>query len=144
MAQTYAQLQDQIAKLQAEAESIRHAELAAVIAKLRSEIASHGITPQDLFGKDLGKLRKRSSKSTAQAKYADGAGNFWVGRGPRPKWLRDALAAGKRLEEFVFGGHTAKSASSSSAPARKSAVRKVSAKKAAAKTAAKKKASSTK
>jgi DNA-binding protein H-NS len=107
MAQTYAQLQDQIAKLQAEAEGIRNAERAAVVAELRAEIAAHGITAQDLFGKSIGKGRV---KAVRQAKYGDGKGNVWVGRGPRPQWLRDALAAGKRLEEFVFGGAKAESA----------------------------------
>lgn len=38
--------------------------------------------------------------SKGPAKYADQAGNIWSGRGPRPKWLKDALAAGKQLAEF--------------------------------------------
>ena len=29
-----------------------------------------------------------------------GHGNTWVGRGKRPQWLRDALAAGKQLSDF--------------------------------------------
>lgn len=116
MAQTYAQLQDQIAKLQAEAEDIRNAERAAVVAALRAEIATHGITAQDLFGKSIGRGRV---KSVRQAKYGDGKGNVWVGRGPRPQWLRDALAAGKRLEEFVFGAKTEPAAAVVKRPATK-------------------------
>jgi DNA-binding protein H-NS len=38
------------------------------------------------------------------AKFGDGQGNVWSGRGPRPHWLRDALNAGRRLEEFRAGG----------------------------------------
>lgn len=34
-------------------------------------------------------------------KYDDGNGNTWVGRGPRPKWVKDALAAGRGLDEFL-------------------------------------------
>jgi DNA-binding protein H-NS len=47
----------------------------------------------------------RKSKTTKQAAprsaYADGNGNTWGGRGPRPKWLKDALAGGARLEDFA-------------------------------------------
>jgi DNA-binding protein H-NS len=34
-------------------------------------------------------------------RFRDAQGNVWVGRGPRPKWLREALASGKTLEEFA-------------------------------------------
>lgn len=37
------------------------------------------------------------------AKYADGHGNTWSGRGPRPKWLKAALATGKILADFESG-----------------------------------------
>jgi len=139
MAQTYAQLQDQIAKLQAEAQRLRNEEVGAVAAKMREDIKAYGITVHDLFGKVLGKAKKSKSKSGAQAKYGDGTGNVWVGRGPRPKWLRDALAAGKRLEEFVFGASKAEHVAVP--PAKKVAVKKAPAKKAPAKKAAAKKRS---
>jgi hypothetical protein len=34
------------------------------------------------------------------AKYADNLGNTWGGRGSHPKWLKEALAAGKKLADF--------------------------------------------
>ena len=131
MAQTYAQLQDQIAKLQAEAQRLRNEEVGAVAAKMREDIKAYGITAQELFGKVLGQAKKSKSKSGVQAKYGDGTGNVWVGRGPRPKWLRDALAAGKRLEEFVFGASKAEPLTAP--PVKKVAAKKAPAKKAAAK-----------
>lgn len=36
-------------------------------------------------------------------KYADENGNTWFGKGRRPKWLNDALAAGKTLADFDIG-----------------------------------------
>lgn len=44
---------------------------------------------------------KKPSKP-AKVAYRDPAkaGNTWGGRGPRPKWLRDALDAGKSLDSF--------------------------------------------
>jgi DNA-binding protein H-NS len=35
------------------------------------------------------------------ARFRDANGNAWVGRGPRPQWLRDALASGKSLKDFA-------------------------------------------
>jgi DNA-binding protein H-NS len=32
--------------------------------------------------------------------YRDGSGNAWTGRGPQPRWLKEALASGKTLEEM--------------------------------------------
>lgn len=39
-------------------------------------------------------------KPSALAKYRDAAGNSWGGRGPKPGWVKAALAAGKNLEEL--------------------------------------------
>jgi DNA-binding protein H-NS len=59
------------------------------------------------------KAGKKSSKTAAVetavqpsapvsvAKYKDGAGNSWTGRGPKPGWLRAAIDAGKSLEDFL-------------------------------------------
>nr|WP_229482068.1 H-NS family nucleoid-associated regulatory protein [Massilia sp. JS1662] len=34
------------------------------------------------------------------ARYADGSGNTWSGKGRRPRWLNDALLAGKTIADF--------------------------------------------
>ena len=116
MAQTYSQLQAQIAKLQSEAETLRKSELAEVIAKIRVAIAAYSITAEDLFGgksktfstpKSVAAPKHPSqskSKISLTAKFEDGAGNRWVGRGPRPVWLREALATGKPLSDFAIAG----------------------------------------
>jgi DNA-binding protein H-NS len=134
---TYAQLQQQIEALQAQAEQARKEEMAEVIAKIKEAIDVYGLTAKDLFGKAAGQAKGTSVKSTA-AKYGDGKGNSWVGRGPRPQWLRDALAAGKALEDFAVGvgagaSKTAPAAEPASAPAGKVSKATV-AKKAAGKT----------
>ncbi len=135
MAQTYSELQDQIAKLQAEAQLLRQQELASVIAKMRADIQAYDITPKDLFGKTTAKAASSKAKLPSSAKFSDGKGNSWVGRGPRPQWLRDALAAGKKLEDFVAGEQAAPAQSPESAKAVKPSSKKVSTKKAAPKKA---------
>lgn len=42
-----------------------------------------------------------AAKPTKAPKFRHEAGDTWGGRGPRPKWLREAPAAGKDLEEFA-------------------------------------------
>ena len=32
--------------------------------------------------------------------YSDGAGHSWTGRGPQPRWLKEAIAGGRTLEEM--------------------------------------------
>ena len=43
----------------------------------------------------LGSIRSKN-KISSEAKFRDEAGSDWVGRGPRPLWLRTALANGKQ------------------------------------------------
>lgn len=104
MAQTYAKLQKQIEVLQRQAEAIRLSEVQGVVDRIKVAIAHYDLTPDHLFGKARAsqktKPNGKSQKVDNGAKYADGAGNVWGGRGPRPRWLRDAIAGGAKLEDF--------------------------------------------
>jgi DNA-binding protein H-NS len=115
---SYSELQTEISRLQEEAEAVRQEELDGVIARIREAIAFYGLSPRDLgfssravSGDSAPKRRGRPPKAAAKAgadagqrapKYRDNDGNVWSGRGPRPKWLRDAIGSGKRLEEFAI------------------------------------------
>ena len=55
---------------------------------------------------------------------ADAFGNTWVGMGKRPQWLRDALATGKSLEDFLVNGAGKASATAATAPSKKTGARK--------------------
>lgn len=109
MSKTYAQLMKQIDSLQREAEELRRKEIDGVIDRIKEAIRAYGLTAADL---GLAPARaKRASKATgpkrgrrkarAAVKYRDEAGNTWGGRGPRPAWLRAALASGKSLADFA-------------------------------------------
>jgi DNA-binding protein H-NS len=106
MTHTYAQLQKQIASLETKAQELKRAEAAGVIAKIKEAIAVYGLTTADLFGGRSVKTIKgtRGSGKRTGFKYADANGNTWVGMGKRPQWLRDALAAGNSLEDFLVNG----------------------------------------
>ncbi|MGJ7574844.1 H-NS family nucleoid-associated regulatory protein [Variovorax sp. RB2P76] len=107
MAQTLAQITKQIEKLQKEADALRHAELKGVVDRIKVAIAHYGLTPDQLgFGKPAVKSAKpakavaRSGNKAAAPRFANDEGQVWSGRGPRPRWLREALASGRSLEEF--------------------------------------------
>jgi len=113
MTKTYVQIQKQIETLQREADKLKRKEVDDVIAKIKEAIDVYGLTATDLgFGRGGARggaaAKKRSrpaargrARSTAAPKYRDEAGNTWGGRGPRPQWLREALATGKTLQDFA-------------------------------------------
>src|SRR3954471_16012801 len=111
MAQTYAQIQEQIARLQSDAANLRNSEVADVVRKIKEAIATYDLQPRDLFGGRAGARTARGSRgASGPAKYSDGKGGVWGGRGPRPLWLREALSSGRKLEEFAVGAAPSKGA----------------------------------
>ena len=113
MTQSYKQIQKQIETLQRQAEKLRAQEIDGVIARIKTAITHYGLTAEQLgFGASANgvKTKSKAGKATParSAKYSDGQGNSWSGMGKRPYWLRDALAAGRTLEEFANGAASSK------------------------------------
>lgn len=102
---------EQLASLISRAEVIiRHkkVETADVLRKqVEQTAAALGVSVNELLGLD--KSSKRSAgtgtKTTAKVapKYRDAHGNTWTGRGQKPVWLREAIAAGSKQEDFLIG-----------------------------------------
>jgi DNA-binding protein H-NS len=129
MTKTYAQLAREIQALQAHAEKLRQSETKDVIARLNESIAQYGLTAQDLHfpgasassSSSRSALPGTSSRATASsngAKYSDGPGRVWGGRGPRPAWLREAMAQGRSLESFAATGKASRGGTGGIAPAK--------------------------
>jgi DNA-binding protein H-NS len=114
MAKSYTQLMKQIDALSREAEALKRKEVDGVIARIKEAIEAYGLTAADLgLGARRGpapaagkrparKAPARRPKRTVAPKSRDEAGNTWAGRGARPRWLRDALANGKTLQDFAI------------------------------------------
>jgi len=110
MTKSYSQVLKQIEALKADAEKLRQKEVDGVIARIREAIGQYGLTAADLgLGARAAKAPKavkpgrKKAKAAAAVKaikFRNEAGQTWVGRGKRPQWLRDALAAGKTLQDF--------------------------------------------
>jgi DNA-binding protein H-NS len=99
---TYNETLQQIDKLREEADKLKIAEKLVVIEEINSKIKLYGITSNELvfIENQNAKLDKR--KSTVPTKYYNPAtGQEWSGRGSTPKWLVEALNAGKKKEDFL-------------------------------------------
>jgi DNA-binding protein H-NS len=105
-----------------QAEALKAKERPQVIANIKAAIAHYGLTASDLgltgggtaaspakrgrgkkaAGKAAGKSagKPAGKKKIAAKQYRDAAGNTWSGFGPRPQWLKDALAAGATEESL--------------------------------------------
>ena len=105
-----ATLQDLIAQkeaLEREIERTKQQGRTDAIEKIRALMAEYGLSVADLAGKAGKASRGKSSKSktTAKvpAKYRDSStGDTWSGRGLQPRWLKAALATGRKLDEFAL------------------------------------------
>lgn len=119
MTKTYAQVMKQIDALSKEAEKLKRKEVDGVIARIKEAIAAYGLTAADLglatrrgpkpgFKRATKALAERVTGKAKAAKggkqiirFRDDGGNTWIGRGPRPSWIQDALAAGKKMGDFA-------------------------------------------
>jgi DNA-binding protein H-NS len=94
---TYTELQQQIEELKQQAAALLNGAKADAIAEIREKMAEFGITADDLS------TVSKKAKTAVKAKYLDPAsGKTWSGRGVSPKWLQEAVAAGRTREEFLI------------------------------------------
>lgn len=102
MAKTYSQLLQNIETLKRQAEDRRKKEVAGVIGRIRDAIRFYGLTAADLgLGSPGGTTgRARDRKAGRGVGFRDAAGHTWSGRGPRPGWLKEALANGQSLDDL--------------------------------------------
>lgn len=104
MAKTYTGLMSQIQKLQSQAETLKKQEVAGVVKRIKEAISAYGLTKAELFGKTPVTTKSVSAKkkkpTVSPVKYSDGNGHAWGGRGPKPRWLKDALASGKSIADL--------------------------------------------
>jgi DNA-binding protein H-NS len=97
-------IQNQIAKLQKQAEEIKAAELAGTVADILAKMEAFGITVEDLErAKGRGRRPAAAGKSSnpAPIKYRGPNGETWTGRGLMPRWLAAKVAEGQSKESFA-------------------------------------------
>lgn len=97
---TIHELLEQKAALESQIAEARRAERADAIAKVRALMAEHGLSVADLTAK-ANPAGRSGIKVAPKYRNAD-TGDTWSGRGLHPKWLKAALASGRKLEEFAI------------------------------------------
>ena len=122
MTTRYTQIQKKIAALQQKADALRAKEVRGVIDRIKIAIEHYGLTADQLgFGSSTGGATRGAAPAARGAapapRYSDGQGNQWSGRGPRPRWLKEALAAGRQLAELTNGADRAVQAGAGQAKA---------------------------
>ena len=99
-----ASLQDLLSQREALEKQInltRKQERADAIAKVQSLMAEYGLSASDLTTKRAAKTGSGKGAKVA-AKYRNAAtGDSWSGRGLQPKWLKAALASGRKIGDFA-------------------------------------------
>jgi DNA-binding protein H-NS len=101
---TYLELMEKAQKLMAEAEQVRRKEISDVIADIRQKMEAYGLTLQDIGGAPAARRRGPAIKNTKSktVKYRGPNGETWGGgRGRKPRWIQEALKAGKKVEDFA-------------------------------------------
>ena len=93
-----AEIEKRISDAQREARS-------EAVAKVRALMGEFGLSMADLAGKTAAPRTAGATKPASKVapKYRNAAtGETWTGRGLQPNWLKSALAAGAKLEEFTI------------------------------------------
>lgn len=72
---------------------------ANALAAAKAAAAEHGFSLTDLFGDG-----KKAAKAIAPPKYKhpENPAKTWSGRGRQPEWIKEGLAAGRALEDFLI------------------------------------------
>jgi DNA-binding protein H-NS len=66
---------------------------------IRAAATSHGFSLEEILGDKV-----KRTRSPIKPKYAhpENASVTWTGRGRKPKWVLDALASGKSLDDLAI------------------------------------------
>ena len=107
-----ASLQELLAQreeLERQISSTQSAERSDVLSKVKALMSEYNLSIEDLQKADKGRAGKGSREggsvkgSKVAAKFKDPeTGASWSGRGLQPKWLKAALADGKKIEDFAI------------------------------------------
>ena len=89
--------------LEKQIEQTKKQERGDAIEKVKALMAEYGLTVADLGSRPApGKAKKSRSGAKVAAKYRNAStGETWSGRGLQPRWLKAALASGRKLADFA-------------------------------------------
>jgi DNA-binding protein H-NS len=77
-------------------------ERADAIARVRALMAEYGLSAADIAGKAAPAARNSTGRKVAPKYRNPETGETWSGRGLQPKWLKAAVADGKKISDFAL------------------------------------------
>lgn len=95
---TLEEIRNKIADLEQQANAIEKASFDSALAEVKEKIAAFGFTAADL-GLGLGQKARKTFK--VHAKYKKGRMS-WSGRGRKPQFIQEHLAAGGSLDDLLI------------------------------------------
>lgn len=98
---TLSELIAQKAALEKRIADARRDERSEAIQRIKALMAENGLTAADLTGKSAAGASRKGAKVAPKYRNAS-TGETWSGRGLQPKWLKAALASGRKLGEFAL------------------------------------------
>lgn len=93
-----AELQAQIATLQKQEQELIYRERRAVVDDIKAQMVAYSITTEELEKK--GRSGKPAPKTPSSIKYRKSESEYWVGRGPKPQWVKAIERDGETLERY--------------------------------------------
>lgn len=97
----YVELKAKADELFRQAEEVRHAEMAGVVAEIREKMLTYNLTLEDIGGKPAAKRGARASAEEKVIRYRGPNGETWSGGlGRKPEWIRQLIAANQDIEQY--------------------------------------------
>lgn len=94
-----AELKELLPELQKEIEKRTEEQRQQVLTAMRDLAASIGTTPEQLL-RSAGRGKPSPAEPAVRYRHPDDPSLAWTGKGRKPAWVNEALAAGKRLDEL--------------------------------------------
>ena len=79
----------------------READRERVLAQMRELAVSLGLTLEELLKQERGRERARVPATSVRFRHPENTALAWSGRGKRPQWVVEYLAAGKTLDDLA-------------------------------------------
>jgi len=92
------EIKAKIAELQREADETFKLEKLAAIADITSKIFAYNISIDEL--QKRGRTARTATTPASPIKYRKSEYEYWGGRGPKPKWVKEVEEKGENLEAY--------------------------------------------
>lgn len=100
---TQTQLNDLIVRAERRKDEIATESVGRLRDRILKLIADEGFTFDQVFGGKRGRGKGRGGKVKPKYRNPADPSQTWAGRGKRPRWFADALAAGKKEKDLLIG-----------------------------------------